>query len=436
MDGAAPRRAEQAAAVNMVYKRSTAQPAALNPGPDRTPTGTSDAAGTAPGSGRLWENFGIRPPEAANWTWGGWRKAEGQDGSPGGPGSPGRPGSPGSTPSVVVYAYAVATSGTLASALAPSNDWATNRTGLRGTQTSAGVTVRWYAERQVPNRTYQYLLAYSRRETGGAKTDWQSLGVVETWKPGVPVSREVVTGLTTWSTAANHTSNLFPNRTPAIGDTLIQLQYAKTDARWKTSNPYRNIRVWSGESWDADHEIVGGLLVAGRLASRTNIIAGGAIKSADYASGSKGFFLGSDFSEFQAVNIRGTLSAANIDANVINAYFFSSQTLAYADDRNIRTISRTTGGVALNEAPRAVGLLIYYDGGRGLAVTACRFGSSATFQKSNNVRAQIVTPNTESPNHTLQVWRHSDSALKFMRTSDYRSSTFTIRYVYWLAIAS
>ena len=423
----APRRAAQAAAVNMVYKRSTNQPAVLNPGPDRIPTGTSDAAGTAPGSGRLWENFGIRPPEAANWTWGGWRKAEGEDGTDGRTVT----GPPGTTPTVVAYAYAVATSGTLAAALAPSNAWATNRTGLRGTRTSAGVTVRWYAERQVPNRTYQYLLAYSRRETGSAKTNWENLGVVETWKPGVPVSREVVTGMTVWSTAAAHTANLFPNRTPAIGDTLTQLQYAKTDARWKTSNPFRSIRVWSGESWDADHEIVGGLLVAGRLASRTNIIAGGAIKSADYASGSKGFFLGSDFSEFQAANIRGTLSAGNIESNVINARFFWSSSLTLSNNAAVHTITKVSRGVDMpNEA---TGLLIYYENSTGMNVTAVRFGSWDSFQRANNCYATCTFPGTNHRFQTVQFWRGTTrSSVKVKRARS--ENSITLRVIYWVTI--
>lgn len=422
----APRRAEQAAAVNMVYKRSTAQPAALTPGSDRIPTGTSDAAGTAPGSGRLWENFGIRPPEAANWTWGGWRTAEGRDGTDGRTVT----GPPGSTPTVVAYAYAVATSGTLASALAPSNAWATNRTGLRGTLISAGVTVRWYAERQVPNRTYQYLLAYSRRETGSAKTNWESLGVVETWKPGVPVSREVVTGMTVWSTAAAHTANLFPNRTPAIGDTLTQLQYAKTDARWKTSNPFRSIRVWSGETWDANHEIVGGLLVAGRLASRTNIIAGGAIKSSDYVSGRSGFFLGSDFSEFQAANIRGTLSAGNIESNVINARFFWAGNI-YLDNSNTHTLTKAASGVALPD--EATGMLIYYENSEGMTVTAVRFGSYASFQKGNNCYAMTIAPGTNHRFQHLHVWRGiSESSINL--SWEARRNWVRLRILYWITI--
>ena len=436
----APRRAEQAAAVNMVYKRSTAQPAALQPGPDRIPTGTNDQASAAPGSGRLWENFGIRAPEAVNWTWGGWRKAEGEDGTDGRPGSPGRPGT---TTSVVAYAYGLSTSSRQpGSGLRPDNDWATGASGLRGTKGTGATAIAWHADWQPPTRTKQYLHAYSRRETGSSKTNWSWTGVVDTWKPRLTVSREVVTGLTTWSTAANHTSNLFPNRTPAIGDTLIQLQYAQTDVRWQqVPRPFRNIRVWSGDAWEADHEIVGGLLVAGRLASRTNIIAGGAIQTSDYVpydsvtGAGAGAYISSGYVQIPLTRVTGTLRARNIESNVINAYFFSSRTLAYGDDKNVRTISMSTGGVALNNAPRAVGLLIYYDGGRGLAVTACRFGSAATFQKSNNVTAMIVTPHTGDDHQTLQVWKQSNTVLNVQRITD-NGNPFTIRYVYWLAIAS
>ena len=449
-----PRRAEQAAAVNNVYKRSASTPAALPAGPDRTPTGTSDSATAAPGSGTLWQNFGIRPPEAANWTWGGWRKGEGEAGprGPRGPGSTGPPGPggpPGTTPSVVAYAYGLSTSSREPStSLRPDNRWATNVSGLRGAKGTGPTAISWYAERRPPNRTKQYLHGYSRKETGSAKTNWAYVGVVETWKPGVPETVTVVTGRTTWDPSAANTKNRFPNNTPAIGDTLIQVQYAETDARWRQyPRPFRSIRVWSGSAWEAHHEIVGGLLVAGRLASRTNIIAGGAIFTDDYRPQSvaadgrilvegRGAYISSGYVQLPLTRVTGTLKAANIESNVINAYFFSSQTLAYPDDRNVRTISMSTGGVALNLAPRAVGLLIYYDGGRGLAVTACRFGSSATFREQDHVDAMIVTPHQQGDNHqTLRVWKRSNTVLNVKRATD-KGNPFTIRYVYWLAIAS
>lgn len=443
-----PRRAEQAAAVNMVYKRSPSTPAALIAGPDRTPTGTSDSATSAPGSGRLWENFGIRPPEAANWTWGGWRKAEGQDGRTGGTGPTGPPGPEGTTPSVVAYAYGLTTSSTQpGTSLRPDNDWATNVSGVRGTQGSGPTAIRWYADRRTPDRTKQYLHGYTRTETGTAKTDWTWIGVVETWKPGVSTYAKKVTGLTVWSDLPENTkTGLFPNNTPAIGDTLTQLQYAETDARWQQyPRPFRSIRVWSGESWEANHEIVGGLLVAGRIASRTNIIAGGAIFTDDYrpqsvaADGSilvegAGAYISSGYVQLPLTRVTGTLHARNIEANVINAYFFSSQVERFAD-RNEHTISRTTGGKALSEAPRAVGLLIYYENGRGMMMTACRFGSSATFLHSNNVRAMVITPQNSDKNHSLQIWKQSNTALKLQVTTS-RAGIFTVRYIYWLAIAS
>lgn len=440
-----PRRAEQAAAVNMVYKRSPSQPAALTAGPDRTPTGTSDSATSAPGSGRLWENFGIRPPEAANWTWGGWRKAEGLDGRSGGTGPTGPPGPEGTTPSVVAYAYGLTTSSAQpGTSLRPDNDWATNASGSRGTQGTGPTAISWYADRRTPTRTKQYLHGYSRTETGSAKTNWAYVGVVETWKPGVPKTIRVTTGLTAWtSNWRAHTTDRFPNDTPAIGDMLVQAQYAETHEKWEEyPRPFRSIRVWSGESWEADHEIVGGLLVAGRLASRTNIIADGAIFTSDYrpddgtGTTGAGAYLSSGYVQLPLTRVTGTLYARNIDANVINAYFFSSNPVTISSPNVEATINKSASGVALADATRAVGVLIYYTNNLGMAVTACRFGTSATFQKTNNVYAQIVTPNTKSPNHTLHIWRLSDSALKVRRTTSHRSSAFTIRYVYWLAIAS
>lgn len=443
-----PRRAEQAAAVNMVYKRSTAQPAVLNPGPDRIPTDTSDAAGTAPGSGRLWENFGIRPPEAANWTWGGWRKAEGQDGSPG---SPGRPGTPGGQGATVRYAYvALTTPDQPTGNNLPQNSWTTGRNTGNYTPKPSGATVTYSATAPQATRARQYVGRYSRTETGRSATNWVWEGIVASWRAAPNLNRVWVRpGASSWQggtvipgsnppqTGKAYMMALFPDGQPQIGDSVTQRATAEgaptTTAAGR--NAWAETRVWIGTRFAYGYELSSANLVVDSLGSRTNIAVGGAIKTNDYVEGASGVYISPGYNQFPAANIIGTLSAGNIESNVINAYFFSSQTLAYADDRNIRTISRTTGGVALNEAPRAVGLLIYYDGGRGLAVTACRFGSAATFRETDHVDAMIVTPHTGDNHQTLRVWKQSNTVLNVRRVT-HRGNPFTIRYLYWLAIAS
>lgn len=425
----APRRAEQAAAVNMVYKRSTAQPAALNPGPDRTPTGTSDSATTAPGIGRLWENFGIRPPEAANWTWGGWRKAEGQDGTDGrtvvGP--------PGTTPRVTAQAYGLSpTIHQPASNRRPSNAWATNVTGLRGAGTSGGVTTSWYAEWQAPTQSLQFLHLYERWEQGTRKGNWGYVGVVATWRPVPNVHRERVTDRTSWSTAAADTANLFPGSRPQIGDTLTQRRYAVSGSR-SARDQWQETRMWNGTNWARDYEIAATSLVVDNLATRMNISAGGMITSNDYTPGANGHgfkLVGQGTSEFPAAYIRGTLSAGNIESNVINARFFWKGNI-YLDNSNTRTLSKDASGVALPD--EATGMLIYYENSEGMTVTAVRFGSYASFQKGNNCYAMTIAPGNNHRFQHLHVWRGiSKSSINV--SWEARRNWVRLRILYWITI--
>ena len=429
-----PRRAEQAAAVNMVYKRSPSTPAALTAGPDRTPTGTSDSATSAPGSGRLWENFGIRPPEAANWTWGGWRKAEGLDGRHGSSGGTGP------APSVVAYVYGLTTSSMQpGSGLRPSaQEWATNGSGLRDTKGSGPTAISWYAERRTPNRTKQYLHAYSRTETGSTKTNWSYVGVVETWKPGVPKYAKVVTGRTTWDDGAANTKNQFPDNTPAIGDTLTQLQYAETDARWQqTPRPFRSIRVWSGESWERDHEIVGGLLVAGRLASQTNIIAGGAIRTHDYVpynsvtGAGQGVYLSGEYTQIPLTRVTGTLYAKNIESNVINARKFWSgiQEITGADV----WLSVSSGGVEEPDNANSLLCIGQTTGDRDEAVIGIiYFGTLAALNGTDYFKGRFDNANTERKVWAVGAKRNSRTKrIAFRRTRGPSAGKLRLRVVYW-----
>lgn len=450
----APRRAEQAAAVNMVYKRSPAQPAALNPGPDRIPTGTSDSATAAPGSGRLWENFGIRPPEAANWTWGGWRKAEGEDGTDGRPGGSGSPGTPGAT---VRYAYvALTTTAAPTGNNLPLNRWATGRS-TGNYPTRSGATVTYSATAPQATRSRQYVGRYSRTETGSRATNWVWEGIVASWTPAPNVHRDWVTGRRVWTgnvahavvprgyaTGKAYMMSRFPNGQPAIGDTMTQWEYSKTSSNDSAAvrDGWSETKVWNGTLFASDYEISGANLIVESLASRANIVAGGAIKTNNYRADNgtgtygRGVYISPEYVQLPVTNVVGTLKAKNIESNVINAYFFSSNPAALSGTTE-RTINMSTGATPLNLAPRAVGLLIYYTNSRGLAITACRFGSSATFQQSNNVYAQVVMPNRSSPNHSLHVWRVSNTAIRAMiATGGNQGGGLTIRYCYWLAIAS
>ena len=333
----APRRAEQAAAVNMVYKRSTAQPAVLNPGPDRTPPDTSDAAGTAPGSGRLWENFGIRPPEAANWTWGGWRKAEGQDGEDG-------VGTPGPVGGSVRYAYVALTSQDQPSGVnLPQNSWATGRTSGAYPKPS-GATVTYYATAPQPMRSRQYIGRYSRNDGRPITTNWVWEGIVASWQAAPNLNRVWVRpGASSWlggtiipgsnppRTGQAYMKSLFPDGQPQIGDSVTQRATAvgtpTTTAAGRSA--WAETRVWTGAGFYAGYELSSANLIVDSLGSRTNITAGGAIKTNDYRAddgtgNGRGVYISNGYVQFPLANVVGTLSAGNIESNVINARKFWS----------------------------------------------------------------------------------------------------------------
>lgn len=463
-----PRRAEQAAAVNMVYKRSPSTPAALTAGTDRTPTGTSDSATSAPGSGRLWENFGIRPPEAANWTWGGWRKAEGLDGRSGGTGPTGPPGPEGADGSTTAYAYvALTTQDQPRDANAPQPvsggvlgvAWPTGHTSGAYPKPTAA-TVTYYPSAIQATRSRQYIGRFSRVETGATATSWVWNGIVASWTPAPNLHRDWVRpGARSWlgnvpipgtlppKTGQQHMKELFPDDQPAIGDTVTQRAYPATDVTDAARGGWAETRVWTGAGFLRDYEISGANLIVESLGSRTNIAAGGAIFTNGWrpqtvdANGritveGRGAYISQEYVQLPVTRVVGTLSAQNIDSNVINAYFFSSRAVAMSQTV-ARNIGISTGGVPLNRALRAVGLLIYYTSGQGMAMTACRFGTAATFREQDNVYAQVVSPNRESPNHSLQVWRQTDSTITGkIATGGNFGGGITVRYVYWLAVAS
>ena len=427
----APRRAEQAAAVNMVYKRSTAQPAALNPGPDRIPTGTNDQASAAPGSGRLWENFGIRPPEAANWTWGGWRKAEGEDGTDGrtvvGP--------PGTTPRVTAQAYGLSpTIHQPASNRRPSNAWATNVTGLRGTGTSGGVTTSWYAEWQAPTQSLQFLHLYERWEQGTRKGNWGYVGVVATWRPAPNVHRERVTGRTSWNTAAADTANLFPGSRPSIGDTLTQRRYAVSGSR-SARDQWQETRMWNGTNWARDYEIAATSLIVDNLATRMNISAGGMITSNDYTPGAAGHgfkLVGQGTSEFPAAYIRGTLTAGQIRSDVLNVrpFWKGRQRVSH----NVTApFSRLSGGYAPPSGTTGM-IFIYESSGKSnktsLALGCYTFSSISAFTFSASVNALCILGDGNGDQLDLRGW-YSNNRL---HVHHWRGSRYSvvIRAFYWV----
>ncbi len=427
----APRRAEQAAAVNMVYKRSTNQPAVLTPGPDRIPADTSDSATAAPGSGRLWENFGIRPPEAANWTWGGWRKAEGQDGTDGrtvvGP--------PGTTPRVTAQAYGLSpTIHQPASNRRPSNAWATNVTGLRGAGTSGGVTTSWYAEWQAPTQSLQFLHLYERWEQGTRKGNWGYVGVVATWRPAPNVHRERVTGRTSWSTAAADTANLFPGSRPQIGDTLTQRRYAVSGSR-SARDQWQETRMWNGTNWARDYEIAATSLIVDNLATRMNISAGGMITSNDYTPGAagRGFKLvGQGTSEFPAAYIRGTLTAGQIRSDVLNVrpFWKGRQRVSH----NVTApFSRSSGGYAPPSGTTGM-IFIYENSGRNnrtsLALGCYAFSSISAFTFSASVNALCILGEGNGDQLDLRSW-YSNNRL---HVHHWRGSRYSvvIRALYWV----
>ena len=434
----APRRAEQAAAVNMVYKRSTAQPVVLTPGPDRIPTGTSDAAGAAPGSGRLWENFGIRPPEAANWTWGGWRKAEGEDGEDG-------VGTPGPVGGSVRYAYVALTSQDQPSgANRPQNTWATGRTsGAYGPRPS-GATVTYYPTAPQPTRSRQYIGRYSRNEGRPITTQWTWEGIVATWRAAPNLHRywnrdvSVVRWLDS-PTALSRMKALFPDGQPQIGDSVTQRGGSGGATQTTTSTgraAFHETRVWNGSDFVTGYELSSANLVVDSLGSRTNIAVGGAIKTNDYraddgSGNGRGVYISNGYVQFPLANAVGTLSAGNIESNVINARFFWSSSLTLSNNAAVHTITKVSRGVDMpNEA---TGLLIYYENSTGMNVTAVRFGSWDSFQRANNCYATCTFPGTNHRFQTVQFWRGTTrSSVKVKRARS--ENSITLRVIYWVTI--
>lgn len=443
-----PRRAEQAAAVNMVYKRSPSTPAALNAGPDRTPTGTSDSATSAPGSGRLWENFGIRPPEAANWTWGGWRKAEGLDGRSGGTGPTGPGGPRGDPGSTTAYAYvALTTQDQPTGANAPFSGWRTGRTsGNYPTRSGATTGIVYSVAAPQATRSRQYIGRFSRVETGATATSWVWEGIVASWVPAPNLHRDWVTNDTRWYGANRTVPNsggldglqymkrLFPNQQIAIGDTVTQWQYAENvrNASTAARRGWSDTRVWNGSQFVTDYEISGANLIVESLGARMNIAVGGAIQTNGYQEGVKGIYISEDYTQLHLTNVIGTLKAQNIDSNVINARFFWDGRVVLSDTRTIGRLPKSSGGVSLPDG-ESNGLLIYYENSAGYTVTALHFGSASSFAKSNSRYAMMIVPGNNHRFQKVQFWRETDSLLRVQRDrSDHGS--ITIRTVYWLTI--
>ncbi len=444
-----PRRAEQAAAVNMVYKRSTAQPAVLNPGPDRTPTGTSDAAGTAPGSGRLWENFGIRPPEAANWTWGGWRKAEGQDGSPGSPGSPGTPGDPGST---VRYAYvALTTQDQPTGNNLPQNSWATGRNTGNYPKPS-GATVTYSATAPQATRARQYVGRYSRTETGSSKTNWAWEGIVAFWRPAPNLHRDWVRpGATSWVGGFDHRDtpgtmtgwaymkSLFPDGEPAIGDTITQRAYAEDDNSAAARGGWFETKVWNGSIFTSDYEISGANLIVDSLGSRTNIAVGGAIKTNDYraddgSGNGRGVYISNGYVQFPLANVVGTLSAGNIESNVINFRKFWFGRVKVSGDRSTftTTFTKSADGVDNPDNPNSL-LIIAETGNRWGVIGVIPFGTLASLNGTSFThRGWFNAANAVEKPHVIGVRRNAATkALQFRRVEGTDRGTVYFRAIYW-----
>ena len=448
-----PRRAEQAAAVNMVYKRSPSTPAALPPGPDRTPTGTSDSATSAPGSGRLWENFGIRPPEAANWTWGGWRKAEGQDGSSGGRGPAGTPGSPGST---TAYAYvALTTPEEPRDSNAPQPvsggvlraDWPTGRTsGAYPKPTTATVTYYPYAIQATRSR--QYIGRFSRVETGATATNWVWEGIVASWTPAPNLHQDWVRGATARSwlgntnipgvtppkTGQQYMKELFPNDQPAIGDTVTQRAYAKTasNATAAVRAGWRETRVWNGTRFVRDYEISGAHLIVESLASRTNIVAGGAIQTNNYVEGESGVYISPEYNQFPAAHIVGTLSADHIDADVLNYRPFWKGG-RYVVGNNIPVaFAKLANGIT--PPAKTNGFYIVYErtGDESRTDTTLAqfaFSNLAAFTKASLTKALFFLGEGNGDQMSVEGWyTNSRLYLRSGRGSKYR---VRIRLIYW-----
>ena len=450
-----PRRAEQAAAVNMVYKRSPSQPAALNAGPDRTPTGTSDSATSAPGSGRLWENFGIRPPEAANWTWGGWRKAEGLDGRSGGTGPTGPTGPGGDPGSTTAYAYvALTTQDQPRDANSPQPvsggvlraDWPTGRTsGAYPKPTAATVTYYPYAIQATRSR--QYIGRFSRVETGATATAWVWNGIVASWTPAPNLHRDWVRGAsaTSWlgsqrnvpgitppKTGGQYMKELFPNGQPAIGDTVTQRAYAKTasNATAAVRGGWRETRVWNGTGFVRDYEISGANLIVESLASRTNIVAGGAIQTNNYREGVSGVYLSPEHVQLPMANVVGTLSAQNIDSNVINARKFWSGLQAISDTDV--WLSASSDGVSTPDDANSLLCIGQTNNGATGVIGVIYFATLATLNGDDYLNGWFDCQNSQEKPWVIGAKRSSSTRrLAFKRTGGTSRGNIRLRTIYW-----
>lgn len=451
-----PRRAAQAAAVNMVYKRSPSTPAALTAGTDRTPTGTSDSATSAPGSGRLWENFGIRPPEAANWTWGGWRKAEGQDGARGPRGLPGvgTDGTDGTDGSTTRHAYvALTTQDQPTRSNLPQNSWSTGRTSGAYTPKPSGASVTYYPTAPAATRSRQYIGRYSRTETGSAKTNWVWEGIVSSWTPAPNLHRDWVrgAGAKSWlggttipgsnppQTGQAYMKSLFPNGQPAIGDTVTQWEYSKTS---RTSSAavrggWSETKVWNGSIFTSDYEISGANLIVESLGARMNIAVGGAIQTNNYRPPSstvegRGVYISDDYNQFPAANIIGTLSADHIDADVLNYRPFWKGG-RYVVGNNIPVaFAKLTNGIT--PPAKTNGFYIVYErtGDESRTDTMLAqfaFSNLAAFTKASLTKALFFLGERNGDQMSVEGWyTNSRLYLRSSRGSRYR---VRIRLIYW-----
>ena len=448
-----PRRAEQAAAVNMVYKRSPTQPAALPAGPDRTPTGTADAATSAPGSGRLWENFGIRPPEAANWTWGGWRKAEGedgQDGRTGGTGGDGRDGTDGST---VRYAYVkLTTQDAPTGNNLPLNTWPTGRTsGNYPTRSGATTGIRYSATAPQATRSFQYIGRFSRTETGRAKTNWVWEGIVSSWTPAPNLHRDWTTGGTNWigdrdhaetpgtQTGTAYMKSLFPSGQPAIGDTVTQWQYSPTSRTTTAAvrTGWSETRVWNGSDFVGNYEISGANLIVESLGARMNIAVGGAIKTNNYRRPSptvegRGVYISDDYNQFPAANIIGRLTAGQIRADVLNYRpFWKGRRYVVGNNISVAFAKLTNG---ITPPAQTNGFYIVYErsgdtSNTDTALAQFAFDNLASFTQSNRNRALFVLGERNGDQMGVEGWYTGNSL--YLRSNRGRRYRVRIRLIYW-----
>lgn len=462
-----PRRAEQAAAVNMVYKRSPSTPAALLAGTDRTPTGTSDSATSAPGSGRLWENFGIRPPEAANWTWGGWRKAEGLDGrsgSTGGIGPAGPAGPEGADGSTTAYAYvALTTQDEPRDANAPQPvsggvlgaDWPTGRTSGTYPQPRQA-TVTYYPYAIQATRSRQYVGRFSRVETGATATSWVWNGIMASWAPLPnlhvdwvrPGARswlgggQYVPGVSPRQNGQEYMKRLFPNQQPALGDSVTQRAYAATDVTDAARGGWAETRVWTGDGFHEGYELSSAKLIVDKIGSRTNIVAGGAIFTNGWrpqtvdASGritveGRGAYISQEYAQFPMTHVVGTLKASNIESNVINFRKFWSgiQEITGADV----WLSVGSGGVEEPDNANSLLCIGQTAGDRDEAVIGIiYFGTLAALNGTDYFKGRFDNANTERKVWAVGAKRNSRTKrIAFRRTRGPSAGKLRLRVVYW-----